>query len=168
MVDDATKFEIYVEQLFRKLGKKVERDVLVINEKRRTRTQLDIVIHGMLRKGFYELKYTSSDVVGITYGRNPVDQVVNAAEISGYMPKGIITNGTGFSGQVVDAAEENGIKLFDVSYLIALEDERLSIDGMGWLTLNIGTFKTKVRRVQKKIKGIDPLRYDLTQKRVYA
>ncbi|MBD3313120.1 hypothetical protein GF345_01625 [Candidatus Woesearchaeota archaeon] len=168
-----TKFEIYIEQLFRDCGfDDVERNLLYIKYgwfRKRKAAQVDIQVG---KKGIvsipliYELKYSSNG--NITLSENPVDQLLRAVKITGYRPGGIITN-KGYSEGLRNYARARKVKLYDSSYLAKLEKKRRSLDGHGILCISFAgkDLEQRIGIVEKEISGINPRQYANKSRTIY-
>ena len=168
-----TRFEIYIENLFRECGfDYVERNMLYIKYgwfRKRKAAQVDIQVG---KKGLvsvpliYELKYSSNG--NITLSENPVDQLLRAVKITGYKPGGIITNKR-YSEGLRNYARAKKFKLYDATYLTKLEKKRRSLDGHGILCLSFAgkNLEQRIGMIEKEISGIDPKEYNNKARTIY-
>jgi len=122
-----TKFEIYVENLFRDLGKfRVKRNVNYQLQRRFTKklvkiVQIDVQFYDFFGKYIVECKYLNNGNVG----DDVVNKVKKNLEYLG-LEKAIIATNQDFQMQAKRLAKKYGIKLYNKKILEKLDYERLS------------------------------------------
>lgn len=151
--DIGTKFEIFVEQLFKDLGKiRVKRNVQYHLQKRFSKktmkiVQIDVQFYDWFGKYIVECKYLNNGNVN--------DDVVNKVKKNlGYLglEKAIIATNQDFHIQAKRLAKKYRIKLYNKKTLEKLDYDRLSLAGMLF-------YKIKKRNLEDQIRKINPRKY---------
>jgi len=154
--DIGTKFEIFVEQLFKDLGKiRVKRNVQYhlqnkFSKKTMKIVQIDVQFYDWLGKYIVECKYLSNGNVN--------DDVVNKVKKNlGYLglEKAIIATNQDFHIQAKRLAKKYGIKLYNGKKLESLDQDRMSLtlalfQKMRGITIDDKIKKINIRRYSTK------------------
>ena len=146
------KLEIYVEQLFKDMGKirvrrNVQYNVNGVVSKRKKRAQIDVEYWDLLGKTIVECKYYSNNV-----SKSDVEEFYERASKIDHSRAIMITN-QGYTNAAKKFARKKMIKLIDGDKLRRMDHNRLSIPGMVMDKLG------KRKSLDDQIKEVDVRKY---------
>jgi hypothetical protein len=151
MSNNGLKFEIFVEQLLRDLGKiRVRRNVQYHLKSRFSKkimkiVQIDVQFYDFFNKYIVECKYKERGNVN--------DDVVNKVKKNlGYLglEKAIIATNQDFHLQAKRLAKKYGIKLYNNKKLQSLDEDRMSLTGALFQKVRGKTIEDKIAKINEK------------------
>ncbi len=148
MSNEGMKFEIFIEELFKDIGKlRVRKNIHYHLKKRFSKktlkiVQVDVQFYDFLNKYIVECKYLSKGNVN--------DDVVNKVKKNlGYLglEKAIIATNQDFHLQAKRLAKKHGIKLYNGKIIQSLDYDRMSLAGEILQKIKGKTIEDKIKKI---------------------
>ncbi len=158
MSNKGLKFEIFVEQLLKDLGKvRVRRNVQYhlknrFSKKTMKIVQIDVQFYDWFGKYIIECKYKEKGNVN--------DDVVNKVKKNlGYLglEKAIIATNQDFHLQAKRLAKKYKIRLYNSKKLQSLDEDRMSLTGAVFQKMRGKTIEDKIKRINEKKYSNNPI-----------